>query len=125
MRNGNLPDEHDRDLLTQRSDRRNQRPGMRVGDWLVLLDGTIRRIAYIWTEAKLVQPTDHEDTGSFYLGLGYLSMSGGLDSGLPMDDFTSTGMHRKGSCWLFHHNIREAHNGVDMELLCRLFQQVR
>ena len=60
--------------------------------------------------------------GSFYLGNGYMSYSGGLDPAIDKNLLIETAELREGSCWFFHHNESMAHNGVQAIIQCRVYE---
>lgn len=102
--------------------------GPRVGDWVDFADGESRRIAHIWSNRDiwtgLAQPVSVQTTdgiGSFYLGDGYVSMSGALHPGVDPILLTDTGKTRPGAVWIFHHDWHRAHNGVDTVVPFRVF----
>jgi len=84
--------------------------GPDIGDYIDFADGVTRRISHVWTFGNLTVQTS--DGGSFYLGDGYCSFSGGLHPGIATDTLTLTGNTREGSVWFFHHDFTTAHNGV-------------
>jgi hypothetical protein len=99
----------------------NQRPGPRCGDWLDLPDGTSARIAHHWGDA--VQPsTGNGDTGSFYLGDGFLSYSGSLEGSVAIDRLQFDGEYRSGRLWFFSQDHHRAHNGVDFTAQFRVYR---
>jgi hypothetical protein len=98
-------------ILIKRQDKRNSMHGMIVGDVVIFNDGTQRRISYIWPSG--VQTSDG---GSFYLSsAGYMSYSGGLHGITPLDSLTLTGKADR-SAWIFHHDVHQAHNGIDVKV---------
>lgn len=101
-------------------------PGPRVGDFLRVADGKFLRFTYDWgTEIQTtVRPTSNSDSGSFYLGDGEASYSGGLESAIDKRKLRDTGEKRLGSFWFFHHNYRAAHNGVSVKIPCRVFELI-
>jgi len=115
-------DAHDTDILAERIHCFDLINGPRVGDYVQFADGVTRRIAYMWRDEEdrpfSVQTTDG---GSFYLGQSYVSFSGSLNSGVEPATLTDTGRKVLGSVWIFHHDQRMAHNGVDTEIPFRLY----
>ena len=120
-------DDRDSELLSERVARWNARPGPRVGDFILMLDGTTRRFAHNWVnslQTTYVWRNGRQDTGSFYFDRsGYMSMSGSLDDPIPLDQIVDTGELRAGSAWFFHHDWAQAHNGVYVNVMCRVFRQ--
>jgi hypothetical protein len=102
----------------------NTRP--QSGDWVIFADGVERRISHVWdwpadSDGTALYSIQTSDDGSWYLGDGYASFSGGLHPGIPGDTFSDTGETRPGSVWFFHHDIHQAHNGVDTTVEFRVW----
>jgi len=113
-------DARDLDILVDRSVTLNRRSGARAGDFIRLLDGSERRIAYCWDDG--VQTTDH---GSFYLGDGGISYSGGLDAAITLDRVRPIRhISRLGRVWFFHHDQWRAHSSVHGWLDFRVYEEV-
>lgn len=114
-------DERDAGIVQERMATLNMIEGPRVGDHVDFADGTHRRISYIWPgedgEAGSVQTSDG---GSYYLGHGYVSMSGSLFTGVKPETLTPTGT-RPGAVWIFHHDFVTAHNGVHTRMPFRVY----
>lgn len=118
-------DDRDQAIVDERMAAVDAITGPRVGDFVVFADGTERRISYSWPAGDhfpaSVQTSDL-GAGRFYLGRGYLSFSGGLHSGVSVETLTDTGETRKGEAWIFHHDSRRAHNGVDFKATFRVYR---
>lgn len=115
-------DEKDIEILERRLAKWNERKGPRVGDWVIMQDGTVRRFTHNWGDD--IQTTYPKfGLGSFYLGDGSMSYSGSLDSAIPKDTLTDTGEIRNGDCWFFKHDLWGAHRGVHFQVPCRIFHQ--
>src|SRR5689334_8966031 len=113
-------DDHDKVILRDRSIALGRRQDVRVGDFIRMKDGSERRIAHRWDDR--VQTTDH---GSFYLGAGGMSFSGGLDSAIPLDRVRLIHhIGRLGRVWFFHHDQWRAHSGVHGWLDFRVYEEV-
>lgn len=91
--------------------------GPRVGDFVVFACGTVHRFSYKWDDG--IQ-TSRE--GSWYLGNGYVSFSGGLQPSVKFDTLTLTEEKRDGRFWFFHHDFAEAHRGVDCTIPCQVWR---
>lgn len=91
----------------------------RVGDYVIMTDGTYERAAHIWDDA--IQTCN---SGSFSLGNGYASMSGGLNRGIPKTGIVPTGEIKEGNFWAFHHNNWNAHNAIGIRCACRVFKVI-
>lgn len=117
-------DREDQRLVLLRAARYDQDPGPRVGDFIDYRDGVTRRIAHVWPSdenddgSALIQTTDG---GSFYLGGGFISYSGSLYPGLKASHLRRVWGSREGSVWVFHHDQRRAHNGVNASSMFRVY----
>lgn len=129
-------DERDSAILAERQAQFDSRDGPRVGDYIYMLDGTLRRFThkwgdglqttYRWRDAKnreTFDPMKDACGGSFHLGNGYVSFSGSLDDAIPLTRIEDTGETRNGPCWFFHHDWMKAHNGVQASLVCRVYRE--
>lgn len=116
-------DERDRQIIWERRHSIELIEGPRVGDFVDFADGERRRVSYIWADehgqAFSVQTSDG---GSYYLGNGYVSMSGSLYSGVGPETLAFTGETAPGSAWIFHHDYRTADNGVDVTIPFRVYR---
>jgi len=109
-------DEKDQRILAGRVAALDEVEGPRVGDFVRFADGVVRRVSYHWGDT--VQTSDG---GSYYLGNGWVSMSGSLYPGVPVGLLTLTDETRDGSVWFFHHDWAKAHNGVHASIPFRVF----
>lgn len=117
-------DDTDRAMLAERQTALDEIEGPRVGDFVEFACGTVRRVSHIWAwddEPTATHSIQTSDGGSFHLGVGYVSFSGGLRPGIPRGTLTDTGRTRDGSVWFFHHNRWAASNGVDTVATFRVF----
>jgi hypothetical protein len=97
----------------------DQRPGARVGDYLLTPDGTVTRFTHAWKDS--IQ-TGGSEGGSYYIGQGgYLSYSGGLDPGVPTKFLRETPAFKDGWTWMFSGNHSGAHRGVYYRAPMRVF----
>jgi len=110
-------DERDLEIFSQRFHRLQDKHGPRVGDFVRFADGHEERISHIWPDG--VQTSEG---GSFYLGDGYCSFSGGLNTAIPTDELEYRAEHKRGSVWFFHHDHFTAHNGVTTDLDFRVYE---
>ncbi len=109
-------DERDDAILAERTAALDAVDGPRVGDYVDFADGVTRRISYLWPGHA--QTSDY---GSYYLGNGYVSMSGSLFVPVPTDTLALTDEKRDGAVWFFHHDWAQAHNGIGMTIPFRVF----
>jgi hypothetical protein len=112
-------DERDTEILEQRVNRLNAEPGIRVGDFVRFADGVLRRVSYVWRgQTDRIQTAT---SGSFYLGDGFVEMSGGHFLSVPATTLELTDEVWPGAVWFFHHHHRRAHNGTDATIDFRVF----
>jgi len=118
-------DAKDQELLAERIRRRDAIPGPRIGDFVKLQDGTLRRFTYNWGDRiQTTLPGVSHCSSSFYLdSTGLASFSGSLDDPIPISELhLIEGTVQDGHFWMFHHNVQRAHNGVDVVAPCRVFE---
>jgi hypothetical protein len=114
-------DERDAGILAERQARRDGIAGPRVGDFVRMPDGTLRRFTYAWPDG-LQTTMQSGGTIGFYLGRrGGVSYSGGLDRTIPLERIVSTDEVRVGWFWFFHHDVSGAGRGVEVKALCRVY----
>ena len=99
----------------------------RNGDYVIFADDKVRRISHVWQwDADDNEPAFYglqtSDSGSWHLGKGGCSFSGGLHPSVPRDTLTLTDEKREGSCWFFHHDIRQAEHGVTVNVPFRVYR---
>lgn len=110
-------DARDAEILASRVAALDARdPAPRCGDYVVFSDGVTRRVSYVWPDG--VQTSAG---GSWHLGNGACSFSGSLYRSTPLDALQLTEEKRPGRVWFFHHDHWTAHNGVDAEVLFRVY----
>jgi len=117
-------DQRDAEILNKRESSFNSVTGPRVGDFLKTPDGVLR-LTHDWGDS--IQTTvraKHPCYGdaSFYLGDGYASFSGSLDSAIDKTLLRDTGETMPGSFWFFHHDFAGAGRGVHCKMACRVFE---
>jgi flavin-dependent dehydrogenase len=120
-------DERDSEILARRAGLVASRIEPQSGDWVIFADGVERRVSHVWdwpadSDGPRVYSIQTSDGGSWYLGDGYASFSGGLHPGVSGDTFSDTGTTRPGGVWIFHHDYHTAHNGVDVEIDFRVWR---
>jgi hypothetical protein len=118
-------DERDTAILEKRQAEflKNDKP--KQGDFIRFADGTLRRVTHVWTEnnkPELCQTNENASDGSFYLGNGFMSYSGGLLSGVQADTLTRTQEIIKGAAWFFHHDFATAGGGVYITVDCPVWE---
>lgn len=117
-------DQRDEEIRTRRAASLLANP-INVGDFVTFLDGTTRRVSYVWPgDDDKPGSIQTSDEGSFYLGDGYVSFSGSLRQGVPFATLADTGDTHDGSVWFFHHDYHQAHNGVDATVKFRVWREV-
>jgi len=110
-------DDRDATIKARRLAAWNTRNGPRVGDFVIMPDLTYQRFSHDWGDS--IQTSEG---GSFYLGEGYASFSGGLNPSVPKSRLVLTDEIREGSFWFFHHDFMRAHNGVYFTAPCRVYR---
>lgn len=93
----------------------------RVGDYIVFADEVTRRVSHVWDWPTGGESVQTSDGGSFYLGEGYCSFSGGLYPGIPLRTLTLTADLRQGPVWFFHHDLHRASNAVSTTIPCAVY----
>ena len=110
------PDEKDLRILERRQvqllERDDSRP--QVGDHVLFTDGTRRRVSHVWrNDEGWDGGIQTSNGGSYYMGDGYISMSGGLRGAIPSDQFSRIHGYRAAKVWFFHLDHHTAHNSVE------------
>lgn len=122
----NPDDERNRAILAARVTARLESEGPQSGDYIIYPDTPertgeyerqIERISHDWGDGVQTSPG-----GSWYLGAGFASFSGSLNSTIPKSGLTDTGEVRAGRFWFFDHDYRRAHAGVEVEAPCRVYR---
>jgi hypothetical protein len=112
-------DERNQKILSDRQSAFLSDSTIKSGDFVRFVDGTLRRVSHVWTDARNKPDSIQTSTGgSFYIGNGYMSFSGGLYSGVDFAQFTRTDETMHGRCWFFDHDHARAGGGVEVEVLC-------
>jgi hypothetical protein len=119
--NDNL-DARDQEILEKRIELLNDKKGIRVGDYIRFADGELRRVSYIWRYDDADQSIQTSKGGSYYLGDGFVSMSGSLFTGIKPDTLTPTTELMAGSVWFFHHNLAGAGRGKNAYINFRVYE---
>jgi hypothetical protein len=118
-------DDKDAEILKARIAEWDKRTGPRVGDFVHMLDGTLRRFTHDHGDGLQTTCGKAElacDV-SFYFGKGYMDFSGSLDPQVARTALVDTGETMIGRAWFFHHDHVCAHSGVYMDVPCRVFRQ--
>ena len=120
MRNKDVQDRNLK-ILSDRMEEYNKIPGARVGDWIRELDGRMTRATHDWDHNLQIGGSDY---GSFYLGDGYISYSGGLDPGIEKTELRDTGEVKKGKVWFFKDDFWGAGRDINFMVDFRVFEVV-
>jgi hypothetical protein len=115
-------DDRDAALLAERQARFDQQSGPRVGDIVLMRDGSMRRFTHDWGDG-LQTTTPQFGAGSFYFGTGHMDYSGALDPTIPKAGLIDTGEQREARVWFFHHNFPGAARAVHTTARVRVFRQ--
>lgn len=111
-----VPDDRDKGIAILRKAEWDKLEGPRIGDFAAFPDGHLERFCQHWGDA--IQTSKG---GSYYLGRGYVSMSGGCNPAIPLERIFNSGQTRLGNFWFFHHDVSQAHSDVGVEMPCRVF----
>lgn len=116
-------DSLDKTILSIRIQAWNTRSGPRVGDKILMRDGSIRRFAHDY--GNELQTTSAKEPGDqrYYLGHGYCSFSGTLGELISKADIEPTDQTGDAPVWFFHHDQARAFNAVQADIPCRLYKQ--
>jgi len=116
-------DEKDAEILKVRKATYDKIPGPRVGDFLKSGNDFLR-FTHDWGDD--IQTTlKVRRSGNFYLGKGYCSFSGSLDSAIPKSKLRDTGEKEMGEFWFFHHDLWGAGRDVYFQMECRVFETIQ
>lgn len=95
-------------IINERLKNRRQQPGIAVGDYLRLPDGSESRVTHHWGD----EVQDGGGQGSFYMNKsGNASYSGSLDPGKPIDKIKDTGETKTALFWIFSRGHSGANRG--------------
>ncbi|WP_414462365.1 hypothetical protein [Hyphomicrobium sp. DY-1] len=95
-----------------------------VGDYVVLADGTVQRLAYAYTDR--FQVTVPSFRCSFHLhDVGTMSCSGAFPGSVMKADLQHQGYRRSASCWMWHHGRSGGGRGVDAIMPVAVWMEVR
>lgn len=117
-------DDKDKAILADRVAAWDAKQGPRVGDFVHMLDGTLRRFTH--DHGNDIQTTGKGQFAadvSFYFGVGYMSFLGTLDRAIPKASLEQTDETAFGGAWFFHHDQAGAHCGVYFTVNCRVYRQ--
>lgn len=109
-------------ILRERETSYNQIEGARVGDFLILPNGDYTRFTHNWGDQIQTYGWPEWKGGSYYLGKGHISFSGGLNPGVKTADIEQTKETKMGSIWFFDRDYRRANGGVYFEMSFRVFR---
>lgn len=119
-----VPDDYDKGMVDTflrewNNHFRNSPDIPRVGDYVIMPDGTYERAAHVWEDG--IQTCV---SGSFAMDNGYASMSGSLNPSIPNEKLVNTGETKEGKFWAFHHNMWMASNAIGISCACRVFKVI-
>ena len=114
-------DARDEALRRQRLIYWNAAQGPRVGDHVMLEDGTLHRIST--KTSKHFQLSNPRFGASFHWCWWYCSYSGGHQMTLhPLASLQDTGEVSDADVWVFHHDLAGAHRSVTCTIPCRIYR---
>lgn len=114
-------------ILAMRQKLLDSKKGPKVGDYIIMQDGTTQRFSHNWDEDGL--QTSGEREGRFYLGNGYCSFSGSLNPTVrlyriaPQRDAYLRQERREGPVWFFDEDYARAGGGVDCMAVFNVWQE--
>jgi hypothetical protein len=117
--------EKDQRLISDRRESFDDIDGPRVGDFLKTADGTYHRFTHDWGDSIQTTSASYPAHGSFYLGEGYVSYSGGLDPAIDKKILRRILETREGRFWFFSGDSPRAHNGIYFNIPCRVYEKVQ
>lgn len=98
----------------------------RVGDFIQMKDGTLRRFTYDWGDSLQVTAFHDEGYGiSFYLDKsGHADFSGSLDPSIHKSKIMPIGESHMGQFWIFDEDIPGGSRGRTFFLPCTVFKEL-
>lgn len=113
--------ERDLAIIKDRIEKFNSREGFKIGSKIKLPDGQYVMISQIWDES--VQTSLG---GSMHLGKsGYISFSGGMDSGIDKSDLILTDEVSYSTIWIFHNDLSGGGRGVYYKMPFQVYRTKR
>lgn len=108
-------------LVNDRMRKHNEKPGIRIGDYILRKDNSLTRVTEDWGDR--VQDGGYQH-GRFYLTKnGNLRYSGSLWPPILKKNLIQTGGTMEGDIWIFHRDHWKAHNGVTFSVEFRIFME--
>lgn len=122
-------DTRDIELIGQRQEARKALIGPLVGDFVHMLDGSLRRFTHDWGDG--LQTTCGPSSAcygdvSFYLNSnGNAGFSGSLDPSIPNARLEIVPHeYNDGGFWIFHHDFAAAYAGVSFSIPCKVYREI-
>lgn len=115
-------DETDRQLLKERSNEFNEKPGARLGDFIKLKNGKLLRITVIHEDDD-VQAIGTTKS-NIYLGGGTFVQHNGCcgDIICKLNQLKQTDESQMGGVWFFHHGEVGPDRRVDLQMNFRVYK---
>jgi hypothetical protein len=114
----------DQTILAARTEAWQSRQGARVGDKIIMTDGSMRRFAHDYGSELQTTSARQANDQRYYLGHGYCAFSGTLGDLISKSDIADTGLTEPAAVWFFHHDQARAFNAVHAAIPCRVFRQM-
>ena len=108
-------------LINKRIEQFSKVDGPRVGDYIILKDGTYGRFTSEWDDKIQI---GGEVNGSYYFGYGYLSHSGGCGRAINQTNMELTSEIYIGTVWFSCDDISGADRRVYANIEHRVFREV-
>lgn len=117
----NVYDEFDKRFVEDCMEFVNTSPLPMVGEFVLLKDGSIARIAYVMGN----QAVYLGEKGVYFLGLGYTTQTEGKTGHcITCDHIKLTDEKRPGDFWFYHHNTHLEENKVTRIVMLRVWREV-
>lgn len=112
-------------ILAKKVEAREKIKTPRIGDFIFMLDGSLRRFTHDWRDSMQVTPPN--TCGSFFLGSsGGAEYSGSLDPAIDKNKIKEIPCQEmNGRFWFFHRDIPAAHSDVYADIVCRVYRQIK
>ena len=119
--------EKNRQLLNEAIKNFDARLGPRVGDYIVMLDGSLRRFTYDWGDGLQTTVSNQSPAydSSFYMGRGgFAEFSGSLDPSIPKERIIYARARRLARFWMFNMGVPGAGCGRAYEIKVKIWKEI-
>jgi hypothetical protein len=114
----------DKARIQERIDNRRKMYLPRVGDFVKVAETTYRICVQLGHRYQLTSyPHAPRSYNGFYMARdGRASYSGACGRMVSLNNLIPTTEEMPGGFWMFHHDQAKAHNAVDFEMPCRVYE---